>query len=780
MSMISIELPDGSKREVSAGANALDLARSISEGLARDVVVARVDGEVQDVRVPLRDGQRVQLLKADSPEGLDTLRHSAEHVLATAVVRLFPGAQVTMGPRSHDGEFYYDFDIGRSFTPDDLEKIDGEMRKIISDKQSFERKVVGKEEARQLFADLGQRFKPEILEWIPAGEDVTLYQNAEFIDLCRGPHLPHTGFIKAFKLLTTSGAYWRADASREALQRISGIAFPRKQDLDDYLHMIEEAKRRDHRRLGKELDLFLVSERYDHHEYTEPRQSELYVGVEVSPALADRSVESLIAHAVEKQVRSALKHPTELRFKPPRFEVRPDATDDDEARVHVKISAAAGEVDLTALGERGELLRTRVSEALQAELGREIGLRLSFQVERQFHEDVGPGLVLWLPKGGKVRTLVEDQWRKMHTEGGYDIVFSPHLAKSDLWKVSGHWDFYRESMFSPMEIDGQEYIAKPMNCPFHIMMVKSRARSYRDFPFRLAELGTVYRYELAGVLHGLMRVRGFTQDDAHIFCRWDQVDDEIDRVLRFILRMLQTFGFSEFEVNLSTRPEKFVGEVAEWDRAERSLEDAVKRLGMRYVVDEGGGAFYGPKIDIKLKDCLGRMWQCSTLQYDFNNPQRFDLTFINREGKPEQPVMLHRALLGSIERFIGVLVEHYAGAFPLWLAPEQVRVLTIADRHLEHAQRIGDALRAHGLRVHVPTSSEKLGAKIREAQLEKIPVMLVVGDKEAEQGGASVRLRDGTDKGFLSLDELRAWLGAEARVPEPTHLDPDPGALSAE
>jgi threonyl-tRNA synthetase len=766
MTSIHVELPDGSKRELPEGASAMDLAQAISEGLARVVVVARVDGEVQDVRVPLREGQKVELLKLDSPEGTDTLRHSCEHVLATAVTRLFKGAQVTMGPKSHDAEFYYDFDIGRPFTPEDVEKIEAEMAKVIAEKQPFERQLVSKDEAAKVFDELGQRFKPEILGWIPDGENITLYKNAEFVDLCRGPHLPNTGLIKAFKLVGASGAYWRADASREALQRISGLAFPKKQDLEEHLRLLEEAKKRDHRRLGKELDLFLVSERYDHHEYKEGQQSELYVGVEVSAASAKAGTDQLLAGLVVEKVRGALQEGASLRIKPERFDVD-ESLEGEQARVAMKLSAPGGVVKNDVFGERGERLKGELLERVKAATGKDLDLKLSFQLDRQYHEEVGPGLVLWLPKGGRVRTIVEDTWRRLHTEGGYDIVYSPHLAKSDLWKVSGHWDFYRESMFSPMDIDGQEYIAKPMNCPFHILMVKSRARSYRDFPFRLAELGTVYRYELAGVLHGLMRVRGFTQDDAHIFCRWDQVDEEIDRVLDFILTMLKTFGFDEFEVNVSTRPEKFVGDPAEWERAETSLEEAVKRKGLPYIVDEGGGAFYGPKIDIKLKDCIGRLWQCSTLQYDFNNPERFELTFTNREGKAEQPVMLHRALLGSIERFIGILVEQYAGAFPLWLAPEQVRVLTIADRHLDHAAHVGRALKEQGLRVEVPTSSDKLGAKIRLAQLDKVPVMLVVGDKELEQGGASVRLRDGTDKGFMDLEALSAWLQVESAAPVP-------------
>lgn len=756
MSNISVNLPDGSKRELPAGSTPMDLAKAISEGLARNVVAARVNGQVNDVRVPLKDGDTVELLKPESPEGLDTIRHSAEHVMATAVLRLFPGAQVTMGPKTHDGEFYYDFDIGRSFTPDDLEKIDAEMKKLISEKVEFTREETTKEDALRLFGELGQRFKPEILSWIP-DEKVTIYRSGGFVDLCRGPHVPHAGFIKAYKLLSSSGAYWRADASRDALQRISGIAFPSKKDLEEYLHRIEEAKKRDHRKLGKELELFLVSEKYDRHEYDPEDDVEMLVTGSVS-AKAIREgklhADSVLDDALLDGLRDAFA-PRGVKMEG--YNVASHG-DDQRPFVDVMIRLAAG----ATTKEQREKLKALEAAANE----RHPGGRIQILADTSYVEEVGPGLVLWLPKGGRVRTLVEDQWRKMHTDGGYEIVFSPHIGKSDLWKTSGHWGFYRESMFSPMAVDGQEYVAKPMNCPFHILMYKSRARSYRELPFRWAELGTVYRYEMAGVLHGLMRVRGFTQDDAHLFCRWDQLDEEVDRVLAFILRVLRTFGFSEFEMNLSTRPEKFVGEVDKWDAAERSLEAALKRIGLPYVVDEGGGAFYGPKIDVKLKDCLGRMWQCSTLQLDFNNPARFDLTFTNKEGKPEQPVMLHRALLGSIERFIGILVEHYAGAFPMWLAPEQVRVLTIADRHLDHADKVGRALKDAGLRVEVPSSSDKLGAKIRQAQLDKVPVMLVVGDKELAEGGATVRLRDGTDKGFLPLDQLIDYLRGEARVPE--------------
>jgi threonyl-tRNA synthetase len=754
---ISVELPDGSKRDLPEGASAMDLAKDIAEGLARQVVVAKVNGTKQDVRVPLNEGDKVELLKVDSPEGRDTLNHSAEHILAAAVVSLYDGAQVTMGPATHDESFHYDFDIGRPFTPEDLEKIEKKMKELIKAKTEFSLRQLPKSDAAGLFAELNQRFKPEILSWIPE-DDVSIYESGPFTDLCRGPHLPHAGFIKAFKLLGASGAYWRADANRDRLQRISGVAFPKKADLDAYLFRIEEAKKRDHRKLGKALDLFLVSERYDNHDYPEDADIEMLVTGSVSAtAVAEKKLraDSVLDDALLDGLADIFA-PRPVKMNG--YNVSPHE-DDARAAIDVKIRLSAGS---TTKEQR------KAIQALEAKTNERLGEAGGIQilVDPHFTEEVGPGLVLWLPKGGRVRTIVEDQWRKMHTAGGYDIVYSPHLAKSDLWKVSGHWNFYRESMFSPMAIDGQEYVAKPMNCPFHIMMYKSKARSYRELPFRWAELGTVYRYEMAGVLHGLMRVRGFTQDDAHIFCRWDQLDEELDEVIGFILRVLKTFGFQEFEVNLSTQPEKFVGEPEDWRKAEAALEKAVNRHELPYIVDEGGGAFYGPKIDIKLKDSLGRMWQCSTLQLDFNNPERFDLTFTNSEGKPEQPVMLHRALLGSIERFMGILVEEFAGAFPMWLAPEQVRVLTIADRFYDHAKKVGDALKRKGLRVEVPTSSDKLGAKIRQAQMDKVPAMVIVGEKEVEQGGGALRLRDGTDKGFMTLDGLVEWALEESRVPE--------------
>jgi threonyl-tRNA synthetase len=752
---LNITLPDGSVRQLDDGATALDLAKDISEGLARVVVVAKVNGETRDLQLPLADGDKVELLKADTPEGLDTLRHSAEHVLATAVIKLFDGAQVTMGPKSHAGDFYYDFDIGRPFTPEDIEKIEAEMKKIIKAKTPFSVEVMGKDDARARFKDLGQTYKDEILDWIPE-DDVTVYQSADFIDLCRGPHLPHAGHIKAFKILGASAAYWRADANNASLQRVSGTAFPSKKDLDAHLYRIEEAKKRDHRKLGRELDLFLVSERYDNHAYDDSAEVEMLVTGSVSAkALKDGALRA------DSVLDDALLDGLKDLFAPRAVKMNgynvTSSSDEDAQDVDIKIRLFSS--NLTK-DQRQQL------EKLEKEVNeRHPDGSIRLLHDPYYTEEIGPGLVMWLPKGGRLRSILEDEWRKAHFEGGYEIVYSPHLAKSDLWKVSGHWDFYREGMFSPMAIDGQEYVAKPMNCPFHIMMFKSRARSYRELPFRWAELGTVYRYEMAGVMHGLMRVRGFTQDDAHIFCRWDQLESEVDRVLVFILDVLRLFGFTEFEMNLSTKPDKYVGKDEEWQRAEEILEGALKRIGLPYVVDEGGGAFYGPKIDVKLKDTLDRMWQCSTLQLDFNNPNRFDLKFTNNEGNAEQPVMLHRALLGSIERFVGILTEHYAGAFPTWLSPEQVRILPIAERHAAHADHLAKRLQAEGLRVSVSETNEKLGARIRHAQLEKIPLMLVVGDKEVESGGATVRLRDGSDKGSFGEEDLVKTLLEEAAIP---------------
>ncbi len=568
------------------------------------------------------------------------IRHSAAHMMAAAVLELFPEAKIAIGPPIEHG-FYYDFDLPRPLTQEDLEQIEARMKELIAQKIDFEYEEIDPEAARELFAD--QPYKLELIEDIlQRGTDeygektekpvLSIYRSGPFVDLCRGPHVANTKEInpKAVKLLSVAGAYWRGDEKRPMLQRIYGTAWKTPKELREYLRWREEVQKRDHRRLIKQLDLI------------------------------------------------------------------------------------------------------------------------------SFHEEAGPGLAYWHPKGAMVRKLMEDFWRDRHIEGGYDFVYTPHIGKAWLWETSGHLDFYRENMYAPMDVDGQEYFIKPMNCPFHILIYKTKLRSYRDLPLRWAELGTVYRYERSGVLHGLMRVRGFTQDDAHIFCTPDQVGEEILRVLRFSLDMLRAFGFETFEVYLSTRPEKAVGDPERWKVAEAALQRAIEAEGLAYEVDEGGGAFYGPKIDVKIKDALGRAWQCSTIQFDFNLPERFDMTFVGEDGHEHRPFMIHRALLGSIERFFGVLVEHYAGAFPVWLAPEQVRLIPIADRHLDYARQVEAKLRAAHLRVKVDSSSSRMNAKIREAQMEKVPFMLILGDREVEEGTVSVRLRSGEKWNALPLDEFIA------------------------
>ena len=568
------------------------------------------------------------------------MRHSAAHVMADAVVQLFPDAKIAIGPPTEDG-FYYDFEVSRPFTPEDLERIQALMRETVSAAHPFRREVLERDEAIRLHAD--QPYKLELIAGIPPEEDLSVYRHGDFTDLCQGPHVASTGEIGAFKLLSVAGAYWRGDEKRPMLQRIYGTAFESAELLEDHLELLEEAEKRDHRRLGRQLDLFSI------------------------------------------------------------------------------------------------------------------------------HEEIGPGLTVWHPKGGRVRSIIEDYWRELHFRHGYDLVYSPHLGRSRLWQTSGHLDFYAESMYSPMDVDGQEYYMKPMNCPFHIMIYKSDLRSYRDLPIRYGELGTVYRYERSGVLHGLMRVRGFTQDDAHIFCRPDQVEDEVLGVLDLTFELLETFGFTQYGISLSTRPEKFVGDPEMWDHATQSLAHALEQRDLDYDVDEGGGAFYGPKIDIKIKDALGREWQCTTVQFDFNLPERFDLTFQGADGGQHRPYMVHRAILGSMERFLGVLIEHYGGAFPLWLAPVQAVVIPIADRHLDYAGRVKDALEAEGLRAEVNSKGERMNLKIRNAQQQKIPYMLIVGDKEAGNETVSVRLRSEEDLGPIQLADLMQRLRDQSRSRQ---LDP--------
>jgi threonyl-tRNA synthetase len=588
----------------------------------------------------MADDEIEQAVGREAPKltPLETLRHSTAHVMADAVKRLFPEAKVTIGPSIETG-FYYDFDMPRPFTEEDLGRIEAEMQKIVAADHRFERVEVTREQARELFAGMGETFKVQILDAIPAGTVITLYRSGEFVDLCRGPHVASTGQIKAFKLLAVAGAYWRGDERNPMLQRIYGTAFPDKKSLDEHLKRLEEAKKRDHRKLGKELDLYSID------------------------------------------------------------------------------------------------------------------------------ETIGGGLVLWHPKGARVRYLAEQFWREEHYKNGYEMVFSPHIARELLWHKSGHLSFYKENMFSGMDIEGQQYLVKPMNCPFHMTIYGNTLRSYRELPLRYAELGTVYRYERSGVLHGLTRVRGFTQDDAHIFMRQDQLFEELDRALKFCLYILRTFGFTEFKLYLSTRPAKFVGEVARWDEAEKYLFDVLKATGIEYEVDAGGGAFYGPKIDLKLRDAIGREWQCSTIQVDFNEPERFDLTYVGQDGAKHRVVMIHRALYGSLERFLGVLIEHHAGAFPLWLAPVQARVITVSEKQEAWARQVEQTLRDRGLRVESDLSPDKLGAKIRRAQLEKIPLMLVCGDKEVAAGAVATRTREGKQLDAMPLEDLARWMEHEARIP---------------
>ncbi|MBM3939454.1 MAG: threonine--tRNA ligase [SAR202 cluster bacterium] len=555
------------------------------------------------------------------------LRHSAAHIMADAVTRLYPGTKFAIGPATEDG-FYYDFMADKPFTPEDLAKIEEAMKREIEANHEFELVEVSRDEAKRRFAD--QPFKLEIIDAIPEGAPITVYRHGGFVDLCRGPHVESTGQVPALKLMSVAGAYWRGDERNPMLQRIYGTAWESREALDAYLRRLEEANRRDHRKLGRDLDLFSIS------------------------------------------------------------------------------------------------------------------------------DQVGPGLIIWHPKGARIRSIMEEHWRSEHLRRGYELVYSPHIGRGALWETSGHLGFYRENMYDAMEVDDQEYFAKPMNCPFHIQVYKSAKRSYRELPMRLTEMGTVYRYERSGVLHGLMRVRGFTQDDAHIFCRPEQVEDEVIGVLDFAFSLLGAFGFTDYDVYLSTKPEKAVGRDEDWRHATDSLRRALERKNIAYSVDEGGGAFYGPKLDIKVKDAIGRAWQCTTVQFDFNLPARFGLTYAGQDGVEHQPFMVHRALFGSLERFFGVLIEHYGGAFPLWLAPVQATVIPIADRHVAYAQELRSTLTAAGFRVQVDDRNERMNAKIRDAQLQKVPYMLVVGDKEAEANGAAVRLRSGEDLKIVPTGDIIA------------------------
>ncbi|WP_018880742.1 threonine--tRNA ligase [Thioalkalivibrio sp. ALE30] len=632
--MPAVTLPDGSRREFDHPVTVLDVAKDIGPGLAKATLAGKVNGQLVDARHEIDDDAELAIVTDRDPEGVEIIRHSTAHLMAQAVKQLFPEAQVTIGPTIENG-FYYDFAYDRGFTPEDLEKIEKRMKELAKQDLPVERSLMDRDEAVKYFRDMGEEYKAVIIASIPQGENISLYKQGDFVDLCRGPHIPSTGKLKAFKLTKVAGAYWRGDSDNEMLQRIYGTAWPNKDQLKEYLERLKEAERRDHRKIGQELDLFSIQ---------------------------------------------------------------------DEA---------------------------------------------------------GGGLVFWHPKGARIRREIEKYWYDMHEKAGYDFVVSPHIANLELWKTSGHADFYAESMYEPMEDEHQAFQLKPMNCPFHVLMYKDRLHSYRDLPLRWAEMGTVYRREMSGALHGLMRVRGFTQDDAHIFCREDQIEAEVMAVIDLTLEVLQTFGFEKFDVNLSTKPEDAVGSDAIWEHATASLRSAIEKKGLKYSVDEGGGAFYGPKIDIKIHDAIGREWQCSTVQLDFNLPERFDMEYVAEDNERRRPIMIHRALLGSVERFFGVLIEHYAGHFPTWLAPVQAEVLTITERQDDYAREVTKTLRDKGFRVESDLRNEKIGFKIREHTLKRVPYLLVLGDKEMENGQVAVRTRSGEDLGVMSLEAFGERLREE-------------------
>ena len=629
LSLVKVTLPDGSVREVVRGTTVLQVAESIGPRLAKDALAGKSGDRWLDLRLPLNDDIALKIITVKDAEGVEVIRHSAEHVLADAVKQLWPDAQVDAGRASHEEKFQYDFDVAHHFSIDDLAKIQAKMEEILAQDIPFERVVVTRDEAKKLFASMGEHLKISRIDDIPEGQTITVYRHGKFADLCRGPHVQRTGQIKALKLLEVSGSYYRGDEKNKMLQRIYGTAFAKKDDLAAWEKLKEEAEKRDHRRIGKDLDLFSIN------------------------------------------------------------------------------------------------------------------------------EDVGGGLVLWHPKGAMVRMLMEDYWRAEHLKRGYSLVNTPHIGRAKLWNTSGHTDFYKDSMFASMEIENDPYYAKPMNCPFHVMIFKNRRHSYRELPLRFGELGTVYRYEKSGVLHGLMRVRGFTQDDSHIFCTPEQVESEISNVTKFALELLRTFGFTEFKAYVSTKPAKSVGAPEMWDKATAALKRSCDAIGLAYEIDEGGGAFYGPKIDIKIQDAIGRYWQCSTVQFDFNLPERFDLTYVGEDNHPHRPYMVHRALFGSMERFFGVLIEHHEGKFPLWLAPVQARIVTVADEFDAYAEDVKNRLEAAGIRAEVDRTGERLKYKISLASREKIPYQLVVGaDEAARDGVAPRRFKTGEDLKFMKVSDF--------------------------
>ena len=622
--MIKVTLKDGSVREFENELSVLEIAKSISEGLARAVVAASVNDEVVGLDYIVKEDCTLNLFKFDDVEGKDVFRHTSAHMLAQAIKRLYPEAKFAIGPSIENG-FYYDIDLEERLTMEDLAKLEAEMKKIAKEDLKVERYELPKEEALAWAKENGEIYKEELINELPEGEIISFYKQGDFTDLCRGPHLPSTKKVKAVKLLSVAGAYWRGDEKNKMLQRIYGISFEKNKDLEEYLHLLEEAKKRDHRKLGKELELFFIPEE-------------------------------------------------------------------------------------------------------------------------------GPGFPLFLPKGMELKNALLKYWRELHREDGYYEIETPIILSRHLWETSGHWYHYKENMYT-VKIDEQDFAIKPMNCPGSMLYYQSKPHSYRDFPMRVAELGRVHRHELSGALHGLMRVRAFTQDDAHIFMLPEQIKDEIKGVVKLIDRVYKTFGF-EYHLELSTRPEDSMGTDEEWETAENGLREALEELNLPYILNEGDGAFYGPKIDFHLKDCLGRTWQCGTIQLDMQLPQRFDISYVGQDGEKHRPVMIHRVALGSIERFIGILIEQYAGKFPVWLAPTQVKILPISDKYMDYANEVKKALFDAGVRVEMDDRAEKIGFKIREAQLQKVPYMLVVGEKEAAENQVAVRSRDKGEMGSMDLNEF--------------------------
>ena len=629
MSTISVYLPDGSSKELEAGATVADCAAAIGAGLAKAAVAGKIDGELVGLDAPLADGAQVEIVTKTSPEGLGILRHSTAHIMAEAVQELFPGAQIAFGPQTDDG-FFYDFGLTENLSSDDFEAIEAKMKEIIKKDEPFVREIVTRDEAKEIFKD--QKFKVEHIDDLPEDAEISIYRHGDFVDLCKGPHIPSSRKIGAFKLMKLAGAYWKGDAENEQLQRLYGTAFFDKKDMKEYLFMLEEAEKRDHRKLGRELGIYMMD------------------------------------------------------------------------------------------------------------------------------EEAGVGLPLYLPAGARIIRIMQEWLRKELYRRGYEEVITPHIYKADVWKTSGHYGYYKDNMYffeinegSDEEPRLSEYGVKPMNCPGHVILYKNDIHSYRELPIRYFEFGTVYRHEMSGAVHGLMRARGFTQDDAHVFCREDQVVDEVCAILDLADSIMKEFGF-EYMAEISTRPEKSIGTDEMWEKAESFLREAIERRGIPYEVNPGDGAFYGPKIDIKVKDALGRWWQCSTVQVDFNLPERFDVTYRTADNTSERPWMLHRALFGSIERFLGILIEHTSGNLPLWLAPTQAVIIPIADRHVEAAEQVAAELRAHGGRVEVYEQNEPMRVKIAKAQGQRVPYMLVIGDKEVENGEVAVRERHEGDLGSMKLE----------------------------